>query len=256
MSIFKNIQKIRIISEKLFKTNNYKKNKGIRPICDFKEVFFIEHASSLGDDYRCVSCNSKPRNRTPALTISKFFRNWKDSMLHESYLGDPLSDFLKRNCKNYNSFHFFLNVKGGEFKNGVRSENPERMTLEDSSINIFITPDVFGHVLNPKKAFAEIANVLKPGGIHFFTIPFYWDLERTSERVSDKGDGSFMYLEDKMYHGNPINFKGSLVTVDWGRDIADFIHKSSGLTTTIFLKNDRNFGLDAIFQEVFICKKI
>ena len=44
------------------------------------------------------------------------------------------------------------------------------MTFENESFDLFITQDVFEHVMTPNKAFKEIERVLKPGGAHVFTV--------------------------------------------------------------------------------------
>ena len=44
------------------------------------------------------------------------------------------------------------------------------MTFQNESFDLFITQDVFEHVMEPNKAFKEIERVLKPGGAHVFTV--------------------------------------------------------------------------------------
>ena len=47
---------------------------------------------------------------------------------------------------------------------GVRCENLEELTFPDESIDLHISQDVMEHVFQPKRAFAEIARTLRPGG--------------------------------------------------------------------------------------------
>jgi hypothetical protein len=54
------------------------------------------------------------------------------------------------------------------------------------------------------------------------------------------------------YHGDPIDEKGSLVVTEWGRELCDFIYRTSGATTTAILIQDMSLGLDGEFWEVFI----
>ncbi|MGQ0519368.1 class I SAM-dependent methyltransferase, partial [Bacillus sp. D-CC] len=51
----------------------------------------------------------------------------------------------------------------------IRCENLEDMTFQNESFDLFITQDVFEHVMEPKKAFKEIERVLKPGGALLYT---------------------------------------------------------------------------------------
>lgn len=67
--------------------------------------------------------------------------------------------------------------------------------------------------------------------------------------------GEIVNLEPPIYHGNPIDKTGALVTYDFGMDLFDYIVKSSGLNTIVYLHEDRNLGLDAEYLEVFISYK-
>lgn len=129
------------------------------------------------------------------------------------------------------------------------------MTFPDNSFDLFVTSDVFEHVFEPGKAFAEINRVLKPGGLHIFTMPWIPSMKRSVRRAKLNADGTIDHLKEAQYHGNPIDAKGSLVTFDWGLDFADFIYNESGMTTTIYLEIDRKKGLDAQFLEVFVSRK-
>ena len=61
---------------------------------------------------------------------------------------------------------YFDNIEYGSLHNGVRCENLENLTFADEVFDIFITKDVFEHILAPDKAYREIWRVLKPGGVH------------------------------------------------------------------------------------------
>jgi SAM-dependent methyltransferase len=122
------------------------------------------------------------------------------------------------------------------------------------SFDLVVTSDVFEHVLEPAKAFAEIARTLRPGGAHIFTVPWYWWKE-TLVRAVRKDDGSILNLEPPDYHGNPIDENGSLVITEWGRDLCDFIYRASALTTTAILIRDMKLGLAGEFCEVLVSVK-
>lgn len=116
-----------------------------------------------------------------------------------------------------------------------------------------MTQDVFEHILNPDLAFNEISRVLKPGGSHIFTIPYYPDL-KSSPRAIEKA-GQIIHLKEPIYHGNPVNSKGSLVTYDWGFDFVDHIYETTKMTTTILYTYDTKKGIEGEFIEVFISRK-
>ena len=164
-----------------------------------------------------------------------------------------LSEFLRARCPRYSSSHFFDDVARGQHKGRHRSEDLRALTFADATFDVFVTSDVFEHVFEPDKAVREIARVLKPGGLHVFTMPWYPDAPRTVQRARLAPDGSIEHLLEPIYHGNPIA-EGSLVTYDWGADFPDFVQRHSGMTTTVYLERDRTKGLDAQLLEVFVSR--
>jgi len=173
-------------------------------------------------------------------------------ILESSPIGSS-SDKLRRECKEYVPTYFFPDVVLGAYKNGIRCENLEQMTFDDGGFDLVITQDVFEHILNPDKAFKEIARALKPHGAHIFTVPFFSSKE-TVRRAAQSTNG-ITYLEEKIYHGDPINAAGSLVVTDWGHDLPDFVYRNGGMTTTIYQLRDANLGLEGEFLEVFVSRK-
>jgi 2-polyprenyl-3-methyl-5-hydroxy-6-metoxy-1,4-benzoquinol methylase len=57
------------------------------------------------------------------------------------------------------------------------------LTFADGTFDLIITQDVFEHVMQPAETFREIARVLKPGGAHIFTMPWYPNLQQTLQRA-------------------------------------------------------------------------
>lgn len=235
-------------------SNMHKKNAGFCSCCE-RRVLFIEYGPWLRDEYRCSNCNSIPRNRALIKAIQKFAPNYREVPLHESSPGMATSRNLKRNCKHYSDSHYFPDGEPGKMHKGFRCENLDKLTFDDNTFDLFITSDVFEHVMNPEKAFAEIARVLKPGGLHIFTMPWYPELKFSRRRAMVDDQDEIKHIEEAIYHGNPISDKGSLVTMDWGLDFCDKVHEFSRMTTTIYLERDRSAGLDGKFLEVFISRK-
>lgn len=231
-----------------------KSNPGFCVICE-QETEFIEFNEWLRDYYFCKKCRSIPRQRALVNALNIFSKNWRDSVIHESSPCGPSSDYIRSKCKHYSESQLFNDVPLGSSLYGIRCENLENMTFEDESFDIFITQDVFEHVLRPELAFKEINRVLKPDGIHIFTMPWYQDLPQTVPRVKIN-NGSIEHLMPPIYHGNPVDKSGSLVTYDWGIDFIDFIYRHGKMFTTIFLNIDRNLGLNAEFLHVFISRKM
>jgi len=210
--------------------------------------------SWLRDHYLCNRCKSIPRNRALVNALNAFRPDWKSLSMHESSPGGPLSEYLGRCNENYSASHYFPDIPRGQYKDGIRSEDLSRLTFADEAFDLVVTSDVFEHVMEPESAFSEIARVLKPGGMHVFTMPYYGEMARSRQRAHVV-DTEIVFLEEPVYHGNPLSEEGSLVTYDWGRDFPFLVWQFSSLVTTTFVVRDRRLGLDGEFLEVFISEK-
>jgi SAM-dependent methyltransferase len=229
-------------------------NQGYCPICE-RSTYFIQFSNWLRDYYKCVHCDSIPRQRALVSALNLFVPKWKSLAIHESSPCGPASEYIKRNSPQYTQSFFFPNIALGTHYNGNRCENLESMTFPDNSFDLFITQDVMEHVNNPEKAFREISRVLKPNGIYLFTVPIYQNLDRSSPRILVEEDGQIHTIKEPVYHGNPIDINGSLVTYDYGLDFSDLIFKWSRMLTTIYVCRDRKLGIDGEFLEVCISRK-
>lgn len=54
----------------------------------------------------------------------------------------------------------------------ARRGNLEKLPFRDNYFDLVLTADVLEHVRDLGRALGEIARVLKPGGLHFFTVPY------------------------------------------------------------------------------------
>ncbi|KCZ87588.1 type 11 methyltransferase [Hyphomonas johnsonii MHS-2] len=184
--------------------------------------------------------------------------NYRSRRVHESSpCGRGVSKRLKRECRKYTYSHFFPDVSGGEIhpERGERSENLEKLSFRDELFDLFITQDVMEHVLDPAAAFREIARVLKPGGAHIFTVPLVKKAAKSERRAERAPDGTVMPLAEVQFHGNPIDEQGSLVTMDWGYDIAEFIDDSCGMSSQIIMIDDMKRGIRAEYIDVILSRK-
>jgi SAM-dependent methyltransferase len=140
---------------------------------------------------------------------------------------------------------------------GFRCEDLENVTFENESFDLMITQDVMEHVLDPARAFAEIARTLKPQGAHIFTVPLVKKEQPSASRARRTKDGGIDYLCPPEYHANFSSIsEGSLVCTDWGYDISEFIFAASGLYTTTLYIDDISRGIRAELIEVLVSRKI
>jgi len=223
--------------------------------CDVCEgpTLFVRTGPWDRDEYRCVRCRSIPRFRAMALVLQRERPDWRSLALHESSPDGSLSRKFAKQAPGYSSSQYLPGKELGTFHDGIRNEDLRSLTFRDASFDIFVTQDVLEHVPEPDRAFAEIGRVLKPGGIHVFTVPCHDSPTRERARIA--ADGSLELLLEPEYHGNPVDAKGSLVVTDWGPDILDRIRQASGMDTERFDFRDPRRGLAGAFLSVFVSRK-
>ena len=85
------------------------------------------------------------------------------------------------------------------------------------------------------------------------TVPIV-NKDKPSRRRASHRDGNIVHHAEPEYHGNPVG-DGSLVTVDWGYDIGDYLAFHSGTPTTIFYIDDIASGIRAEYIEVVVNRK-
>lgn len=233
------------------------RHKGRCPICGPDRVFESRY-SWLRDHFICNNCGSIPRERALMRVIDDFRPDWRAEAVHESSPGGRgVSVKLGEECPGYSYSHFFDDVPLGETHpiRNERCENLEALTFADASFDLFVTQDVMEHVFDPAAAFREIARVLKPGGAHIFTAPLVNKGRPSAPRAIRRADGSIDHLREPEYHGNPVDPEGSLVTMDWGYDIAAVIQELCGCPSVIVQIDDLDQGIRAEYIDVIVTFK-
>ena len=230
---------------------------GYCDICE-AEVVFHSDFKWFRDHLLCPVCQSVPRERALMRVMDLYAPDYRKKMIHESSPGGRgVSVKLGRTCPGYSYSHFFPDTPTGTIHRirGERCESLEALTFADNTFDLFITQDVMEHVFNPAAAFREIARVLKPGGMHILTVPLVNKCKPTCRRAEREADGTIRHIAEPSYHGNPIDDKGSLVTMDWGYDIVEFIRNESGLSAHMVTIDEIERGIRAEFIEVLVCVK-
>ena len=230
---------------------------GLCPICN-AQVHFVSRDPWLRDHFKCQACDSVPRERALLRTLELLFPHWRDLSIHESSPAMAASAKLRRECPGYLESQYDPATPFGQIqpKRGWRSEDLESQTFEDERFDLVVTQDVFEHLMRPDLAIAEIARTLKPGGAHICTVPIGNGPRPSERRARREADGSITHIVEPIYHGNPMDpAAGSLVTIDYGYDIAPYLDAHSGLSTTIVYIDDLGRGIRAEFIEVLVSRK-
>jgi glycosyltransferase involved in cell wall biosynthesis/SAM-dependent methyltransferase len=141
---------------------------------------------------------------------------------------------------------------------GVVNQNLERLTFPNESFDLVVTSDVMEHVRLDHLAHAEIARVLKPGGIYVFTVPHFRDRREHFVRVqvSDPHDPSRdVYLTEPEYHGdaNAPGGEGALSYRSYGTVLEEEL-AALGFDVEYSFANDDRHGIRN--AELFYCVKL
>lgn len=233
----------------------YFKQKGNCICCD-KDVYFIARNPWLRDHFRCSNCHSIPRERALMFVIEKEYPEWESLKILESSPGRRGHSIkLKKKCKNYHQSHYHMHKPLGAMIDGFQNENLENLTFDDNVFDLIITSDVMEHIYNPEKAFKEIHRILKPGGAHIFSVPLINKHKKTITWATKGENGDPKFLYEPEWHNNPVDKKGSPVTMHWGFDIVDIIKENTGADCWIEHIDDLTKGIRAEFIEIIISKK-
>lgn len=223
-------------------------------ICGKNTEFQISDSMTLFRDAKCSFCGTTVRTSDLAGTILKEYGR-ENSSLEEVGESLPLKTIINASTSGFVHEYFKLypgyfcgeyldNVKSGEYKKGTLCIDLCMIPFGDNSVDIVISEDVFEHVQDYRKAFAEVNRVLKTGGKHVFTVP----LHENNDTISRVGN------EKEVYHGDPIRPEsGSLVYTDFGRDIisilGEFGFESEVVTCHRFYDKSEITNVDETYDE-------
>lgn len=125
------------------------------------------------------------------------------------------------------NLHYYLasspGLRHSEFGSvdpAVPSEDLMKLSYSDSTFDLVVTSDTLEHVPDIDVALHETWRVLRPGGVHVFSVPVVWD-RPTRQRATMK-DGEVTHLLTPSYHGVPAEGKNDyLVFYEFGADFLD-----------------------------------
>lgn len=184
--------------------------KGVCTVCGEVAQFsgFTDNERESGP---CSHCGCMNRHRQMALVIRDLlgqslsgpFAFTDEFAIYNSEASGPVHDALKRAPGYLCSEYFGPDHVAGSSVEGVRHEDLRGLSFADASLDLVLSSDVFEHFPRPYAAHREIYRVLKVGGQHIFTVPFYpW--EALDEVRAREREGCIEYLADQIFHEDPV----------------------------------------------------
>lgn len=126
---------------------------------------------------------------------------------------------------------FLARLKGlryseyGSTEPDVPSEDLSALSYSDGTFDLVLTSDTLEHVPDFPRALAEIQRVLKPGGLHIFTIPVIWD--RATRVRASMANGELVHHLPPSYHGRPSDDASDfLVFHEFGADVVGTVREA------------------------------
>jgi SAM-dependent methyltransferase len=218
----------------------------------------------------CPWCGSKSRGRLLAKTLLEQIRQLQNlenscsciKCLRQRDLPqililnwiDGLSDLLSSHVSVIQT-EFIDGAKPGQWVEGVRHEDAQNLSFPDHLFDLVVSSETLEHIPNLDQALAEIHRVLKPDGVHLFTVPLKPGTKKTEMRLQLTPDGLMTDLILPRLH-HPGGSWGWPVVTEFGEDLPEYLADQGWLTKVITSQKDAA-GRNWIDDEcpVFCCTK-
>lgn len=169
---------------------------------------------------RCLRCEAAPMAMAMGTALARLAPGFASLRICELSSRGPFCAFLQRHATELTLSEYFDEVAPGEWVGDVQCQDLQALTYPDSSFDICTSTEVFEHVPDDRKGFAELHRVLAPGGLSLFTVPL-GDADETVERAK-LVDGSIVHSLTPAYHDDAQRGRGRvLVYRDYGRDVVE-----------------------------------
>lgn len=226
-----------------------KKLFGRCPCCD-RTTLFISGGAHLREDLRCIRCYCPERSRAVMCAMDERIPGWRTAKLHEASPYGALSNKLSTSCESYSSSTYLPDPN----RQARDHQDLQSLSFADQSFDIFVSQDVFEHISDPIKALKEVHRVLKPGGSHIWTVPYY--ASSPTAKCAEITDGRIVHLAPPEYHGDPLDPDGALVFTRWGNDLVAIVDGAAGFSTGIIEIHNPGSGIIGNCSQVFISRKL
>jgi SAM-dependent methyltransferase len=169
---------------------------------------------------RCLRCGASAITLAMAAVLLAERPGFRQDRIYELSARGPLFEFLRREARSLAFSEYFDDVAPGAWRDGVQCQDVQQLTFPDAAFDLVTSTEVFEHVPDDARGFAEVRRVLRPGGAFIFTVPLA-DAERTVVRAAIE-NGKLRHLQPPEYHDDRIRGRGTvLVYRDYGRDIVE-----------------------------------
>jgi len=202
------------------------------PVCEGHRLLV-----RLGEDeilVRCLVCRASAISMSMAAALRQLEVALSSAHVLELSCRGPFHGFLMRRAACLTCSQYHADAEPGEVRGGILCQDVQRLTFPDAVFDLCTSTEVFEHVPDDRRGFAEMNRVLKPGGMLVFTVPVSGEPE-TVERARLDPAGRITHLLPAEYHLDPAK-EGSAVLAfrNYGEDLLQRLLEV-GFTSAEFL---------------------
>ncbi len=147
---------------------------------------------------RCLGCFANVTNLSLIPVIEAHSKSHKVEVAWEMSTYGATLQYLRRNIPCVYASEFSDGIASGVHVDGVLNEDVHSLSFDDASLDLITSNQVFEHVQDDIKGFAECHRVLKPGGALVFSVPLCDTA--TTRQLATSRNGKTEYFAPPEYH--------------------------------------------------------
>ena len=181
-------------------------------------TLFDRIQSNLRESCLCTHCRASNRQRQLAMISAgslhpgqsqyrcslRRLTQGNPPAVYNTEAGGPIHQQLSASAGYVCSEYFGAEYRSGDKVHGVLHQDLQSCSFPDDSFDLVLSSDVLEHIPDPYLAHREIFRILKKGGRHVFTVPFYHTLFRDEVRAGLDDHRQPVYLKEPWYHDDPV----------------------------------------------------
>jgi SAM-dependent methyltransferase len=192
------------------------------------------------------------------LAASNIAKAGRNASIYAAEALSPLAMELRARYPRFIGSQFAPDPRAQDRIFPVQHQDLTSLSYPDGVFDATISIEVLEHIPDLQKALAEMARVLRPGGLMFATFPFNWNSEIGTQKA-ELVDGQIRHLvETPEYHGDPMQSQGILVFRIPAWDIIAMAREAGFTTAHLVYYSSAIGGLigaDMIGRFVFVCQR-
>lgn len=167
---------------------------------------------------RCARCGASSITQSLVDVLSQVNSDLATLDVYELSAEGPLVRWLRQRVRSLTVSEYFQDVAPGSEHDGIICQDVQRLTYADDSFDLCTSTEMFEHVEDDLAGFRQVLRVLRPGGVHIFTVPL--SLARsTIERTALKG-GQRVNVLPAEYHADRYRGQHVFCYRNYGADLA------------------------------------